>query len=332
MPGTSPSPVQRDGACIHYVRQGPRSVVRMLLSFRRSPSDILYLNSLFSPLFTLIPLTLWRLRVLPAKTLLLAPRGELSSPALAISSRKKLIVRRMLRLLIANQQIIWQATSDSEAADIRRFSRDAKIVRYDNPWPAPQSPNASRRDAAIGLKLVFLGRISRIKNPLTALDAMRDATGDVTIDLIGNAEDQNLDSECRALAQSLPSNIHVNFTGHMHPADVQVALDQADALILPTSSENFGHAIAEGLSRGCFILIPQTTPWTPLVNGGAGELITDTPSEHNRRLVQRLSRETPDKLRERRSLALSLYRDAYRDQNNASHSLFLRAWQLRMLP
>jgi len=46
---------------------------------------------------------------------------------------------------------------------------------------------------------------------------------------------------------------------------------QATAFVFPTLVENFGHVIAETLSVGCPVSVTANTPWTELIQSGAGK-------------------------------------------------------------
>ena len=51
--------------------------------------DVLYLNSLFNPVFTLLPLLLWQTGLLRGTSLVIAPRGELSARRVANQESSK---------------------------------------------------------------------------------------------------------------------------------------------------------------------------------------------------------------------------------------------------
>ena len=73
------------------VERLPARIILLLRHFRRHSRrvDLVYLNSVFSPLFTMLPLLSQRLRLIPCRPILLAPRGELAPGALAIKPLKK---------------------------------------------------------------------------------------------------------------------------------------------------------------------------------------------------------------------------------------------------
>lgn len=326
MEGISASPVARDGATVHY-RDSSRTwrLLQLFVRLGRRQSDILYLNSLFSFSFSILPLALWRLGLIRARLLIIAPRGELSHSALAIKSTKKAAVLPLLRLALSGTRITWQATSETELVDIQRFSKRARIVRHDNPWPQPKSSPPTREGP---LRLAYVGRIAAIKNPITAILALKDVRTPLTLTMAGVPESPALQSACEAAARHLGPNVNVDFVGHQSSEGVQLILENAHGLILPTSGENFGHAIAEALAQGCVILVPRTTPWSPLIAEGAGHFISPQPSSLNVRLLSQLASETEVSWIQRSRQALTVYDRHWRKQVERRQSLFDSACEM----
>ena len=56
----------------------------------------------------------------------------------------------------------------------------------------------------------------------------------------------------------------------IEPKDVKVKLANAHVFILPSKSENFGHAIYEALSAGRPVITSHNTPWNLLKEAHAG--------------------------------------------------------------
>ena len=50
-------------------------------------------------------------------------------------------------------------------------------------------------------------------------------------------------------------------------------MPQARHWPLPTAHENFGHVVPEALARACPVLLPDTTPWTPVLADGGGWVV-----------------------------------------------------------
>lgn len=327
MPGTQRSPVDVDGAQVRY--EDVTTVVgllRMVAALARTRRDVLYLNSLFSPLFSLLPLLLWRLHLVRARTVLLAPRGELAEPALGHKPRKKQVAMPVIRLLVGDRRLVWQATSDGEAEDIRRAFGRAAVLRHDDPWPVPAGTPPTPATGTISL--AFVGRIAPVKNPLTAIEALRGARAPVRLTMAGVLEDEDLATRCQEAIADLPDGVEVRLLGHQSHEEVAAVLRGAHGLVLPTGGENFGYAIAEALSHARFVLVPDTTPWSGMVRAGAGRFITPEPSAGNEEVLAQVSTLAGEAAADWGHRAGELYRAGYVAQRDDRGSLFEQAWRL----
>lgn len=77
-------------------KQSPLDLARLL---RRTAHDVVYLNSFFDPRYTIQPLALRLLGLVPNAPHLLAPRGEFGEGCLRIKTQRKLIYLRATALL-----------------------------------------------------------------------------------------------------------------------------------------------------------------------------------------------------------------------------------------
>jgi len=93
-----------------------------------TPHDLLYLNSFFSPIFTIQPMLLRRLGLINRKPIVIAPRGQFSPGALKIKSFKKHFYLAMAKVFRLYRGVIWQASSKYEEADIRRWFGEHVLV------------------------------------------------------------------------------------------------------------------------------------------------------------------------------------------------------------
>jgi glycosyltransferase involved in cell wall biosynthesis len=237
-------------------------------------SDIIYLNSFFSPHFTIKPLLLRRLRLIPDKSLILAPRGEFSSGALGLKSLKKRVYLWAAKAFGLYRGVIWQASSEHEEADIRRwFGKDMPVmVAPDLPPMVHSSDELPPKSGKIEgcLKIVFLSRISRMKNLDGALKMLKGLNGKVQFNIYGPMEDQAYWAECQKIIAGLPGNIDVKYCGSVAHEKVGAVMRVHDIFLFPTLGENFGHVILEALVAGCPVLISDQTPWLDLGKKGVG--------------------------------------------------------------
>ena len=239
--------------------------------------DVVYCNTTFSVPFTIWPLVWRRLGVARHRRVVVAPRGSMAPSALQIRPRRKRAFLRLAGALGLFREVVWQASSDVEVADIRRvvssfaLGDSPIVVAPDLPGIASTEPMTSRQAKRPGeLRLVFLGRIARMKNLLGAVRVLRDVEGAVTLDVFGPVEDAAYWAECRAEIAKAGRGARVTYRGPVAPADVPGVLASHDVLFLPSLGENYGHAIVEALAAGCPVLISDRTPWRGLEEHRAG--------------------------------------------------------------
>lgn len=236
--------------------------------------DIIYMNSFFSPPFTIKPLLLRKLRLIPTKPLILAPRGEFSSGALGLKSLKKRAYRLMAKALGLYRGITWQASSVYEEADIHQwFGKHVPVVVAPDLPPVLHSvdelPPKNEKDTG-RLKILFLSRISQMKNLKGALKILNVLEGKIQFNIYGAKEDKNYWLACQKIINSLPENIQVRYCGSVAHDKVGAVMREHDIFFLPTFGENFGHVILEALCVGCPVLISDRTPWRDLESKKVG--------------------------------------------------------------
>lgn len=260
---------------VRYLAPAERSLMAMARLLRTTPHDVLYLNSFFDPQFSILPLTALRTGLAPAKRVVLAPRGEFSPGALALKSFKKRAFMSAARWVGLHRGIVWQASSPYEAQDIHRALRptpQAENLRIASDLPGRRSrvPALPPRPHDTPLRVVFLSRISPMKNLLGAIEILMRVRVPVRLTIHGPVEDAEYWSLCRARIGKLPPHISVVEGGPVEPAAIHSVLGGHDLFFLPTAGENFGHVIVEALQSGLRVLISDRTPWRGLSVAGVG--------------------------------------------------------------
>jgi glycosyltransferase involved in cell wall biosynthesis len=265
-PGVGRAPVELDGAEVHYLAPGRRGPVEMRRLAHALRPTLICLNSLFSPVFTLQPLLLRALGLLPRVPVVLAPLGELSPGALAIKPRRKRAYMALARGLGLLRGVTFKASNDEEAEYIRRWFGAGRPVVVARDLVAPAAPPAPvRREKVPGrLRVVFLSRISPKKNLDGALELLRGMEGEVEMDVYGPVGDAAYMARCQAAAERVGPGVHVRFMGPIPQEQVGEALSRYHLFFLPTHGENFGHVVLEALVAGCPLLLSDTTPWRGL--------------------------------------------------------------------
>ncbi len=239
--------------------------------------EIIYLNSVFSTLAIKV-LCLRKLQLLPEHAVVLSPRGEFSAGALGIKAlRKSLFVNCAARAGLY-RDVIWQASSDLERAQIVERLKSARI-KHQIIHVAPDAPSQEwlhatkgppRPAKSRGARFLFMSRVSRMKNLLFAIEAMGALSGSVEFDIFGPLDDRGYWQECLRKIRHLPTNVTVRYRGTIpHNLVLKVARDY-HFFVLPTRGENFGYAILEAMAAGCPVILSDRTPWQEAIKQGTG--------------------------------------------------------------
>lgn len=289
-PGLSGRWVDRDRTRVFYLdTQDLRQWLRLRRDLRKTPFDLLYVNSLWSPRFTLLPILAARLGLIRVRKVLVAPRSELSPGSLSLKAKKKRLFLKSWGLVLRSMKVWWHASADKEASEIRAVFPWANVEISLNPVTLPPEPLAPSTPHDGPPRLVFISRVSAKKNVDLVLSALRQLSAPVQFDIYGPREDAEYWSRCEALINELPDSVQVRYRGELQPADVRRTFSDYDAFVFPTRGENFGHAIAESLSASCPVVCSDQTPWTEVFEAGGGavlrELTVDALADELRRIV-----------------------------------------------
>jgi glycosyltransferase involved in cell wall biosynthesis len=242
--------------------------------------DFIYLNSMFSPHFTILPLLASRLGHYD-HAIILAPRGMLKESALQFKSMKKKFFLKGLRWLGLHKNIHFHASDETEVKDTTRtFGSKVRITRIPNfPGAVPHNNGVLVKRPG-ELSLLFIGRIHPIKNLDYLLDILRQAGSRpegshpqgslLGLTIVGSLEEVAYWEKCRGIIAALPPSVHVEYAGEIPNHELASVIEQHHIFVLPTQGENFGHAIFEALALGKPVLISDQTPWRNLEAAGAG--------------------------------------------------------------
>lgn len=263
----------RGRATVFYASAKHRTSLALRRKIREIKPDLIYLHGFFARRFTMPILMMRRLCLLPRVSIVVAPRGEFSPGALKLKRGRKAVYLRVARWLGLYNRVIWHAASAQEQNDIRRVQGDdAKVVLALN-FPVIPHANAAEvheKKERNTCKLVFLSRISRMKNLLGAIETLKSVCGNVVFDIYGPIEDAAYWERCRSAMDRLPKNITLRCRGEVAQGASQGIFAAYDALFLPTLGENYGYVIVEAWAAATPVLISNRTPWNGLEDNHAG--------------------------------------------------------------
>lgn len=261
-----------NGMRVYYFSQKKLNIVNMKRLVETEEFDIAYLNSMYSPRFTIMPLfLLGKLK----KQVIVAPRGMLAPSAIAIKSWKKRPFLLWLKNSSLVKDITFHAASVQEEAHIRNVFGNQVTVKM-----APNLPHkydsfktergAERKKEPGTVHFLSVARISPEKNLLYALELLQKAQGSIKFDIYGPVYDYPYWEKCKAVMNRMPDNVKVNYYGPLVKEETPERFKTAHFLLMPTRGENFGHTILESMMYGCPAIISDQTPWIKLQEAKAG--------------------------------------------------------------
>ena len=227
--------------------------------------DILYIIGLFSWHYNIVPMLFCK-----ADRKIISVRGMLHPGALSQKRVKKQLFLTGLKILGVASKNIFHATDVTEASFIKNeFGAHTKTIIAGNfsknlkeQLPIHKSPG--------NLTMVTVALISPMKNHLMVLEALKLCSENIQYTIYGPVKDEIYWQKCKVLMAELPANIKVEYRGEVAPELIESVLTQQHVFIMPSKSENFGHAIAEALSAGKPVITSYSTPWKDLEINRAG--------------------------------------------------------------
>ncbi len=240
--------------------------------------DIVNLNSFFSYLTHYIA----EYAASKNKQIIISPHGEFFSAPLSIKSFKKSLFFKLKsvkdKISSANY---FHFTSIEEENAFKNFIKNFNIDKPDNEmFILPNIVDDSifktpqKRISDYNFRyILFLGRISRIKNIEMLIKAFSDIKKDnLKLVIAGwTGEDSPYSNELKQLVKDFSLDSDVVFTEKRVVDDEKRALYQnAEATILCSHSENFGMVVLESLAQKTPVIAVKTTPWEGLESHKCG--------------------------------------------------------------
>lgn len=266
-----------EGREVFYVSPENLNSTFILKLIQTTPHDVIYLNSLFSKIFTIQPLR-WRKQGRITSKIVLAPRGMLGEGALKIKKLKKIMFLKWTITFGYFKGVTWHSTSEQETNEIKKV-----IGNYINVCEVENLPRLMKNDKQITkfshqLKICFISRISEKKNLYYALKILSSCNQtNIVFDIYGPIEDENYWNKCTS---DFKETVQINYKGIISPTEISSVIANYHALLLPTLNENFGHVIVETLQNSRPVIISDQTPWRQLMQHKAGfDISLDKPNE-----------------------------------------------------
>lgn len=182
---------------------------------------------------------------------LIAGRGSFRKRAWLALFEKRTLARCSRIVVTSELERVEICRLGLDLAPIREVPNgiDPEVLRRPDPSEVSEAVSTAIRS---GPYLLFLGRISWKKG----LERLVRVASRGTLRLIlAGPDDEGLESRLRALASELQAGSRVEFLGEVRGVDRAALLHEARALVLPSSSENFGNSALEAMACGAPVIL-----------------------------------------------------------------------------
>lgn len=235
-------------------------------------ADVVHLTGVYSS--PTLP-TLAFCRIL-RRPIVWSPRGALQRWQGSTRPALKAVWEGACRLASPSPMVL-HVTTDEEGKASKTRMPDAALAVIPNGVECPEFLPSKAQVPAAPLQVLYMGRIHPIKAIDNLLRAIaRSAPGAARLLICGEG-DARYTARLHELARELALEDRVEFAGHVEGERKREAFLRADALVLPSHSENFGVAAAEALAYGVPVIAARGTPWKELETRGCGLWTENTP-------------------------------------------------------
>lgn len=249
---------------VMYVSKSRQTVAHTRAIVQAVPHDVLFVNGIYSFYFNFLPLLFSQ-----APRKIIAPRGMLHSGALSQKSLKKHLYLASWKLLGIHRRNIFHASNSTEGDFTRKVFGNSTPVMIAANLPRVFDFQQVAKEAGV-LRLVSVALISPMKNYLEVLKALAHCKSRIFYAIYGPVKDPAYWELCKEQIGRLPGHIKVIYKGESNAGAIEAALGSQEVFIMPSKSENFGHAIFEALSAGKPVITSHNTPWNELSAAKAG--------------------------------------------------------------
>lgn len=208
----------------------------------------------------------------------LSPMGNLAPSALRQSRFRKMAFWHLWQARALRGVTCYHATSELEHDHLRALGIRQPIavipLGVDIPDLLPRKPAGSASRTVL-----FLGRVSPIKNLPALIRAWREVQGEVgeaRLRIVG-PDDRGHVGALRRLADELGAQ-RVTFEHGAWDRDRDRAYQEADIVVLPSLCESYGLVVAEALAQARPVIASTGAPWQALQREGCGWWVEPTPA------------------------------------------------------
>jgi glycosyltransferase involved in cell wall biosynthesis len=235
-------------------------------------ADVVHLTAVYN--FTTFPALLACRK--SKKPLVWSPRGGFQRWEGTTSRQAKGVWESLCRLSMPGK-LALHVTSAEEADQTRKRIPSASTAVIPNGIDAPPLAERSRSST---LRLLSVGRLHPIKGFDNLIEACAKVTEsapfDWTLVIAGDGE-RDYAGTLKGRARELGLERFVHFVGDVRGEQKERLFQNADVVVVPSHSENFGVVVLEALARGLPVIAGRGTPWSLLEGKGCGLWVSNDP-------------------------------------------------------
>ena len=210
----------------------------------------------------------------------LSPRGMLEKSL--IKSKSSLVKNTWLSLIekktIENASLI-HLTSDRELTELAKFDYDfPDTVVIPNGVEAVVGDEDIKNLNSSRFQLLFIGRINWKKQIDKIIVSLQHIDFEIDLIIAGNDEEGYQSILERLIVElNLDSSkkVQIKFIGEVNHEQKNRLYLNADVMLLPSKSENFGNTVIEAMAMGCPVIVTPEVGASHIVKQAKAGLITD---------------------------------------------------------
>ena len=205
---------------------------------------------------------------------IVSPRGMLKPWCIRHHRYRKLIAWKLYQHRDLITSSCLHATSMSEAEQFRELGLTQPVVLLPNgvtlPTAASLCDNEHKTRSNTKREVLFLSRIHPVKGLLNLISAWQNVVRSCwRLHIVGSDEGGHRAEIEKAISQRQLNN-SVTVNDAVYSREKWKLLRNADLLILPSFSENFGTVVAEALTVGTPVITTTGTPWKNVLQERCG--------------------------------------------------------------
>ena len=274
------------GYPVYYCRKwflhsvSPGMLARMIESIRWA--DVVHLTAVYS--FPTTPVLL--ICKLLGKPVVWSPRGALQRWEGSTRPVLKRVWEQLLRTVVS-RRLILHVTSELEAEESLKIFPGIRTAMISNGVDVPER---TRHIPGSGmLRLLFLGRLhpkKGIDNLLSACKMLGDDSAKSWFITLAGSGDPRYTESLRMQIEKLGLSSRVKMIGEAIGNAKEKLFEEADMVVVPSYTENFGMVVAEALARGVAVIASKGTPWQRVEEIGCGLWVENDPASLSKAIDQ----------------------------------------------